>query len=216
MVKSPAFQFYYKEWLTGTKGMSRTEKDIYLTLIIYQFDFKNKLPKDERELIRICEANGKKEIESLKYVVNKKFKVEGDFLVNRKMAEVVVEQDLYRQKQSNNGSLGGRPKKAVGFSGFSENNPTESPTTVSTTIPNTNTTTHEVFAKKLLESDLEKEAVEMSVKELVTQTLLNQFNSHLTNDSKHHSHYSEYKKHFVRWLPKRPKIQEQTKKYTKL
>lgn len=137
--KSPAFQFYYKEWLTGTKGMSRIEKDIYLTLLIYQFDFKNKLPKEETELIRICEAKGKKEIESLKYIVSKKFIVEGDFLVNRKMADVVVEQDLYRQKQANNGSLGGRPKKAVGYSGLPKKEPNESPvsttTTITTTIP---------------------------------------------------------------------------------
>lgn len=139
--KSPAFQFYYKEWLTGTKGMSRVEKDIYLTLIIYQFDFKNKLPKDETELIRICEAKGKKEIESLKYIISKKFQVDGDFLVNRKMSDVITEQDLYRQKQANNGSLGGRPKKAVGYSGLSKKEPKESSVSIPTTTTTDNTNT---------------------------------------------------------------------------
>lgn len=212
MVKSPAFQFYYKEWLTGTKGMSRIEKDIYLTLIIYQFDFKNKLPKDEVELIRICEAKGKKEIESLKYVVTKKFKVDGDFLVNRKMSEVVVEQDLYRQKQANNGSLGGRPKKAVGYSGFTENNPNESPIPITVSIP-VNTNTHEVFADRILkpENELDKEAIEVSTKRMVTPEILKQFNANLKNKSKHHSHYSQYKEHLVNWMSKL-KIQEPTKK----
>ena len=40
--------------------MSRIEKDIYLTLLIYQFDCNNKLNADIENLIRITESKNKK------------------------------------------------------------------------------------------------------------------------------------------------------------
>jgi hypothetical protein len=67
--------------------------------------------------------------------------------------------------------------------------------------------THSVFSLRLLskEGEIDKEAIEVSTRVIVTEELLKQFNANLTNSSAHHSHFSEYKKHLVNWIPKKPK-----------
>jgi len=88
--------------------------------------------------------------------------------------------------------------------------------TVNDTVNDT-TNTHETFAKRLLENQLEKESIEMTVRETVTTSILKQFNAHLINESKQHPHYSEYKKHLCRWMPKRFKsVEPQRRKIQQL
>ena len=64
--------------------------------------------------------------------------------------------------------------------------------------------THDIFAKRLIESDLDKQQIEISCKRTFGIELLKQFNAHLGTESKKHYHYSEYKKHFRNWLSKKP------------
>jgi hypothetical protein len=76
-----------------------------------------------------------------------------------------------------------------------------------TTPPPIEKSTHEVFAGKILENELDKENIEISARVKVTPELLKEYNAHLHNTSKHHSHYREYKNHLVNWIPKRPKTE---------
>ncbi len=89
--------------------------------------------------------------------------------------------------------------------------------TVNDTVINTDDT-HSVFADRLLisEFELDKEAIEVSTKKKVTKQILIEFNANLKNSNKHHSHFSEYKKHLVNWLSKKKEDLTQTKKYQKL
>jgi len=65
------------------------------------------------------------------------------------------------------------------------------------------TNKHEVFKKRLLENELEKKSIEVNTREEVGAKIISEFNAHLINESKHHNHYSEWKKHLIRWIPKR-------------
>lgn len=76
------------------------------------------------------------------------------------------------------------------------------------TPPPIEKSTHEVFAEKLLANELDKENIEVAARVEVTPELLKEFNARLYNDSKHHSHYSQYKSHLVNWIPKKPKPEQ--------
>lgn len=73
--------------------------------------------------------------------------------------------------------------------------------------------THLIFAERFFESkyELDREAVEISTKKEVTREILQEFNANLLNSNKKHFHFSEYKKHLVNWLYKKP-----AKKLTKV
>jgi hypothetical protein len=75
---------------------------------------------------------------------------------------------------------------------------------------------HSVFSIRLLSKEFEfdKEQVEVSTKVSVTEDLLKQFNANLHNSNVRHHHFSEYKKHLVNWIPKKPK--EESNKQTKV
>lgn len=72
--------------------------------------------------------------------------------------------------------------------------------------------TFNAFGKRLFESELEINAIEISTKRKVTKDIVKAFNANCINQSKSHSHYSEWKKHLSYWLNKQP---AETKKYEK-
>lgn len=206
--KSPAFQFYYKEWLTGTRGMSRIEKDIYLTLLIYQFDFRNKLPNDFQELKRICEIKSKKEISSLNYILEKKFLIEGEFLLNKKMKCVIENLDNYILKQKENGSNGGRPKKAVGLFGLQKEEPkiTSTTTTTTTTETNNNVRDNKSHANKFWNTATQKESAlrtltnnQLPSTEENLKKLMGIFLTEITAKGEN-KYYKDFCAHFISWI----------------
>lgn len=89
---------------------------------------------------------------------------------------------------------------------------------VTVKVNDNNTNTHDIFAARILkpENELDKESIEISCKRVLTKELIKQFNANLTNSSKHHSHYSEWKKHLVNWLSKQKIEVTPTKKYKPL
>lgn len=106
MVKSPAFQFYYKEWITGTIHMSRTERDIYLLLLIASYD-KDGLVDDENELQRIALCKNKAERDAVAYIISKKFhKDNGGLYRNNKMEDVRANQKSFKASKSESGKNG--------------------------------------------------------------------------------------------------------------
>lgn len=70
---------------------------------------------------------------------------------------------------------------------------------------------NEVFSKRLLESEIDLEAIEISTRIKVTKEITEQFIAHLTTEGKEHLHYNEWKKHLRNWITKRPEIKSTTK-----
>jgi uncharacterized protein YdaU (DUF1376 family) len=121
--KSPAFQFYYKEWLTGTRIMTRIERDIYLSLLIYSYDLDG-LPDDMPELQRIAACRNRHEVKALQYVLRKFEKGDDGRLRNLRMERVRVNQTEFKKQMTDRGkkaaqarwhraALNGQPVKVV-------------------------------------------------------------------------------------------------------
>ena len=104
--KSPAFQFYYKEWLTGTMSMTRQERDIYLMLIIASYDLEG-LPNEMEEVYRIALCRTPSEKKSADYIIEKKFFIdsEGKYRNNR-LEKVRSNQILFKESKSKAGKKG--------------------------------------------------------------------------------------------------------------
>ena len=83
-----------------------------------------------------------------------------------------------------------------------DNQYTINQSTEESTIENQN----EIFKTKLLSEKFkhEREAIEISCKVRITEEMLRDFNANLINQGKEHNHWSEYKKHLIYWIPKKP------------
>lgn len=78
---------------------------------------------------------------------------------------------------------------------------------------------HETFAQKLLGEgeQLQREQIEVQVREPITAELLQRFNAHLFTGGGRHVHFSQYCAHLRSWMPKRPPmqaVQQTTTKFT--
>lgn len=153
-----------------------------------------------------------------------------DYIINALFEQVksTLKRDLKKwEEQREQRSLAGKKSAEIRSTKFNdrstvanetERNPTVNVNdNVTVNVINTDDT-HSVFADRLLnpESELDKEAIEISAKKKVTKQILIEFNANLKNSNKHHSHFSEYKKHLVNWLSKKKEDISQTKKYQKL
>ena len=124
---APAFQFYPRDFLSSTKvqRMSLTEMGIYIKFLSLCW-LDGSLPADTKKLAGIVAMKPAQFDRIWSNVLNECFTQRGDRLVNRRLDEERRKQAEHRQRQSDNGKLGGRPKKAVGFSGLEVANPEES------------------------------------------------------------------------------------------
>lgn len=99
--KSPAFQFYPKDFLTGTATMSLQEVGAYMRLLCYAWDA-GSVPNDPNERARICGCSKAQERELWKKVC-KKFSLRDDVFLNERMEDERQKQAEYRRRQSDKG-----------------------------------------------------------------------------------------------------------------
>lgn len=125
---SPAFQFYPRDWFASRKvdNMSMTERGIYITLLARCW-LEDGLPTDFKQLGRMVRMKPD-QLERLwnKGTLCECFYLHGGKLHHSRLDAERRKQLENRQRQSDNGKKGGRPKKAVGSFGLSETKPTES------------------------------------------------------------------------------------------
>jgi uncharacterized protein YdaU (DUF1376 family) len=103
--KSPAFQFYPKDFLSGTATMSLQEVGAYMRLLCYAWDT-GSIPNDSRERARIMVCSKKQEVEIWKKV-GKKFFLQDDAFLNERLEEERRKQSEYRRRQSDKGKASG-------------------------------------------------------------------------------------------------------------
>lgn len=107
--KSPAFQFYYKEWLTGTMHLTRIERDIYLTLLIYSFDLDG-LPDNGKLIERYASVKTKVERDALAVVLAKFHKDDDGKLRNKTMEKVRKSLKDFKESKSEAGKEGAKKR----------------------------------------------------------------------------------------------------------
>lgn len=123
--RSPAFQFYPKDFLSSTKvdQMSMTERGVYITLLSRCW-LDHGLPTDQKALAKMVRMKTAQFERMWDHSILRACFVEKDGkLLNERMERERAGQAEYRAKQAANGASGGRPKKAVGFSGLSAEKP---------------------------------------------------------------------------------------------
>lgn len=99
--KSPAFQFYPKDFLSGTTTMSLQEVGAYVRLLCYAWDTGSvPVEGDERARIMVCSKAQEKELWKK---VGKKFVLTNDVYLNERMEEERRKQSEYRRRQSDKG-----------------------------------------------------------------------------------------------------------------
>lgn len=103
--KSPAFQFYPKDFLSGTATMSLQEVGAYVRLLCYAWDT-GSVPAegDERARIMVCSKAQERELWKK---VGKKFVLVNDVYLNERMEDERQKQAEYRRRQSDKGKASG-------------------------------------------------------------------------------------------------------------
>jgi len=99
--KSPAFQFYPKDFMAGTATMSNQEVGAYMRLLCYAWDA-GSVPNDSRERSRIVCCSLKQE-RTLWHRLERKFALVDGVYVNERMEEERQKQAEYRRRQSDKG-----------------------------------------------------------------------------------------------------------------
>ena len=139
--KSPAFQFYARDFLTdiNVQLMSMEERGIYITLLAFAW-LENGVPNDISVLSRLC-GNPPKFEESMISVMNCFYELDGR-LYNKRMESIRLEQKEKRVKASEAGKKGAKIRwqsdgKAIATPMPSHNSATA--TATSTTTASTTT-----------------------------------------------------------------------------
>jgi uncharacterized protein YdaU (DUF1376 family) len=127
MQKPPAFQFYAKDWITGTMTLSPAARGIYITLLAYQWDHGGVPAGEKASLSRAAQCDVRT-ITKFWPEVSKKFRLEKDGLWrNAKLKAQWRQVRAYRKLQSLNGKRGGRPKSSSSSSSVVSTHPLSLP-----------------------------------------------------------------------------------------
>lgn len=118
MKTSPYVAFYPSDFLVGTMCMSAEEVGAYMRLLCFQWQ-QGGIPKEEDKLARISGLPARK----LTLVLTKFDLHEDGLLKNQRMERERVKVESFRDRQSENGKKGGRPRKPKD----SPTDPTENP-----------------------------------------------------------------------------------------
>ena len=104
--KAPAFQLYAQDFLTGVMDLTMEERGVYITLLCKQWSINNEtgIPKKRLRLFLGYDW------ETLPEMVKEKFIDNGDYFFNKRLLQIVLDQNNFREKQRLNGQKGGRPK----------------------------------------------------------------------------------------------------------
>ena len=131
--KSPAFQFYPKDFLSSPKValMTSTERGVYITLLSRCW-LDNGLPTDLHVLARFVGMRIA-QFERLwsHGTLHECFTERSGRLHNARLDQERRVQAEFRKRQAENGSKGGRPRKAVGYSGETQHEPKKSSSSAS-------------------------------------------------------------------------------------
>jgi uncharacterized protein YdaU (DUF1376 family) len=105
--KSPAFQLYAQDFLTGVMDLTMEERGIYITLLCKQWSLYNEngIPKKRLRLFLGYDW------ENLPEMVKEKFIDNGNYFFNERLNEIIIERIAFIKKQTLNGYKGGRPPK---------------------------------------------------------------------------------------------------------
>lgn len=88
-MNSPAFLFYSKDWIADTADWEPDSKGVYIDLLAHQH-VNGSLPSDERKLARIARLSFD-EFSEIWATIKHKFEQEGDHVVNRRLNQVITE-----------------------------------------------------------------------------------------------------------------------------
>lgn len=106
--KSPAFQFYARDFLTGVATMSLAERGAYISLLAHQWDA-GMVPNSSDERARILGCTKAQE-KTIWQQIGKKFApVDGGYQ-NSRLEEERSKQAEYRRRQSDKGKAGAKSK----------------------------------------------------------------------------------------------------------
>lgn len=106
--KPPAFQFYAKDFLTGTTAMSNAATGAYIRLLCHAWDGNPicTLPDDDYALFKLSGADSKEEWNSYKAAVLAKFRKVDSRLVNDRLMEYFKELAEHHTAMSERGKKG--------------------------------------------------------------------------------------------------------------
>lgn len=106
--KPPAFQFYAKDFLTGTSAMSNAATGAYIRLLCHAWDSTPiaTLPADEYSLFKLSGADSQDEWKSYREAVLSKFEKRDGRLVNKRLMEYFVELAEHHKEMSDRGKKG--------------------------------------------------------------------------------------------------------------
>ena len=103
-MKTPAFQFYAQDFLTGVMYLTNEEIGIYIKMLSKQWT-DGKIPKKRLGFLVGLEWDNFSE------ELKEKFIDKGDYLINERLEQERDKKDSFIEKQRNNGKRGGRPSK---------------------------------------------------------------------------------------------------------
>jgi uncharacterized protein YdaU (DUF1376 family) len=103
-MKAPAFQFYAQDFLTGCTYLTNEEIGMYIKMLCKQWTDGN-IPKKRLGFLLGLEWV------SLSEELKGKFIDFGEYVINDRLEKEREKKNIFREKQSENGKKGGRPKK---------------------------------------------------------------------------------------------------------
>lgn len=208
MAKDPAFLFYASDFLTGTMFFSNEQVGKYIRLLCSQHQHGGFIEKKSfNSLVGDDDVLRQKFIETEHGFYNVRLSLEMDARA-KKSSNISEAAKQTWKKRKNTIVIQSYNKSNTNVIRIENEN--ENEIKDDNVIENN---THLIFAERFFESkyELDREAVEISTKKEVTREILQEFNANLLNSNKKHFHFSEYKKHLVNWLYKKP-----AKKLTKV
>jgi uncharacterized protein YdaU (DUF1376 family) len=107
--KSPAFQFYAKDFLTGTAAMTLAERGAYVTLLAHEWDA-GSVPALAQARARILGCTKAQE-RAIWSALAPKFVLREDAYVNERLEHERRLQSEYRRRQSDNGKASAAARK---------------------------------------------------------------------------------------------------------
>jgi uncharacterized protein YdaU (DUF1376 family) len=127
--KSPAFQFYPSDFISGTIDLSAEEVGAYMRFICYQWE-KGSIPDDLDSRSRIAGLSRSRMARVWERVKRHYVHIPIGF-INKRLERVRQDQIAFRERQAANGRNGGRPPKPKNnpglSSGLSQTEPTRNP-----------------------------------------------------------------------------------------
>lgn len=187
MAKDPAFMFYASDFLTGTMYFTDAQVGKYIRLLCYQHQHGGLIDAD---LFAGIVGND--------LILKKKFVETENGFYNERLAY----QMQVRSKKSTNIS---NAAKETWSKRKGENTEQELPQLKRTILPAyvapVAEGTHTDFAKKIMsvECELDRNAIGVTCKKVLTNDVVNRFNAHCVNQTKVHITFDKWKSHLASW-----------------